>query len=185
MRRLIMWNLVTLDGLFEGPNKWDLDWHEMVWGDELEQFSLEQGRSAGMLLFGRVTYEGMAAYWSTAEGEAPEIAEMMNNLPKAVFSRTLERADWANTTLVKEPPEEFVRKRKAEDGGDLYVFGSADLSGTFIRKGLFDEYRLCLAPLVLGEGTPLFKTSPERLQLQLVDARPLRTGGVMLRYQPK
>src|SRR5206468_6714943 len=88
MRRLISWNLITLDGFFEGPKSWDLDFHEYVWGEELEQLSLDQAASADLLLFGRVTYEGMAGYWPTAEGEIAEIAEFMNNVPKVVFSRT-------------------------------------------------------------------------------------------------
>ena len=96
--RLIMWNLVTLEGFFEGPKKWDLDWLEYVWGDELEQLSLEQGKTADALLFGRVTYEGMAAYWPSAKGE---VADWMNSVPKVVFSRTLAKADWNNTRLVR------------------------------------------------------------------------------------
>jgi dihydrofolate reductase len=184
MGRLIMWNLVSLDGLFEGPNQWDLGFHELVWGDELEQLSLQQLRSAGMLLFGRVTYEGMAAYWPNAEGENAEVARMMNRVPKAVFSRTLDRADWANTTLVKDPPEDYVARLKQEEGGDLYVFGSADLSDTLIRHRLFDEYRLCLAPVVLGQGTPLFKAASESRPLKLTEARPLKSGGLILRYEP-
>jgi len=87
MRRLIMWNLVTLDGFFEGPFSWEIDWHDYVWGEELEQFSIEQSKSADMLLFGRVTYQGMAAYWASEKGE---IADFMNNIPKIAFSRTLE-----------------------------------------------------------------------------------------------
>ena len=90
MSKLIMWNLMTLDGFFEGAKSWDLDFHQLVWGDELEHLSIEQLRSADRLLFGRVTYEGMAAYWQTATGE---VADFMNSLPKVVVSRTLERAD--------------------------------------------------------------------------------------------
>jgi dihydrofolate reductase len=99
MRKLIMWNLLTVDGYFEGAKSWELDWHEYVWGDELERLSIEQLGSADMLLFGRVTYEGMAAHWPTAQGE---VAAFMNSLPKIVFSRTLVSPSWANTTLVKE-----------------------------------------------------------------------------------
>jgi dihydrofolate reductase len=99
MSRLITWNLLTLDGFFEGAKSWDLDFHQSVWGDELERLSIEQLRSADRLLFGRVTYEGMAAYWQTAKGE---VADFMNRLPKVVVSRTLERADWANTKLIKD-----------------------------------------------------------------------------------
>lgn len=181
MRRVITWNMVTLDGFFEGPKSWDIDWHEYVWGDELEQFSLEQSKSIGMLLFGRVTYQGMAGYWSTAKGE---IADFMNTVPKAVFSRTLERADWSNTRLVKSNAEEEVVKMKQQPGKDLFIFGSANLSSTLMRHGLIDEYRLGLNPLVLGGGNPLFKPNPERLRMRLLEARPLKSGVVLLRYQP-
>jgi hypothetical protein len=110
VRKLIVWNLVTLDGYFEGAKSWEIDWHEEVWGEELEQLSLEQSRSAGMLLFGRVTYQGMADYWSSQNGE---IADFMNSIPKIVFSRTLERAEWNNTRLVKENAAEGSRPTEA------------------------------------------------------------------------
>jgi dihydrofolate reductase len=180
MRKLIMWNMVTLDGLFEGPHKWDLDWHDYVWGEELEQFSIEQSKSIGMLLFGRITYEGMAAYWTTATGK---IANFMNSVPKVVFSRTLDRADWNNTKLVNENAVEEVARLKQQPGEDLFVFGSADLSSTFTQHGLFDEYRLGLTPVVLGAGTPLFKTNPERVRMKLLETRPLKSGCVILRYE--
>ena len=98
MRKLIVWNMMTLDGFFEGPNPWEIDWHEYVWGDELERFSLDQAEEAGALLFGRRTYEGMAAYWTSAEGE---VAEFMNAIPKFLFSNTLEAAEWRNTRVVR------------------------------------------------------------------------------------
>lgn len=182
MRRLIIWNMVTLDGFFEGPKSWDIDWHEYAWGEELEQLSLEQLASADMLLFGRVTYEGMAQYWPSAPGE---IADYMNNIPKIVFSRTLEHAGWNNTTLVKERVEEEVARLKQQPGKDLLVFGSADLASTLMRQGLVDEYRLGLTPVVLGGGNPLFKASPDRMKMKLVEARPLRSGCVILRYRPE
>ncbi len=180
MRQLIMWNLVTLDGYFEGPKPWDLEWHNYAWGEELKQLSLEQARSIGMLLFGRRTYEGMAAYWPSVEGAT---AAFMNTVPKVVFSRTLETAGWKNARLVTDDAAEEVTKLKQEGGKDLYIFGSADLSATLTRHGLIDEYRLALTPLVLGEGNPLFKPTPQRLPLRLVEARPLKSGCVILRYQ--
>jgi dihydrofolate reductase len=176
-----MWNMVTLDGFFEGPKSWDIDWHEYVWGEELEQFAIEQSKSIGMLLFGRVTYQGMAAYWVSATGE---IADFMNSVPKVVFSRTLERVDWSNTRLVTENAEEEVTRLKQQPGKDLFIFGSANLSSTLIRHGLIDEYRLGLNPLALGGGNPLFKPSPDRLRLRLLEATPLKSGVVLLRYQP-
>ncbi|MGI0079821.1 MAG: dihydrofolate reductase family protein [Nitrososphaerales archaeon] len=177
-----MWDLVTLDGFFEGPKSWEIDWHEYAWGEELEQLSKEQLKSAGMLLFGRVTYEGMAGYWPSQKGE---IADFMNNMPKIVFSRTLERAEWNNTRLVKENAAEEVGKLKQQPGEDLFIFGSANLSSTFMKHGLVDEYRLCITPVILGGGSPLFKPGLQRMKVKLLDVRPLKTGGVILRYEPQ
>ena len=87
MRKLIMWNVITLDGCFEGEKKWDLSFHNKVWGPELQELGLEQLRNADFLVFGRVTYEGMAAYWKKAEGENNETARLMNSIPKLVFSK--------------------------------------------------------------------------------------------------
>jgi dihydrofolate reductase len=182
MRNLIMWNLMTLDGFFEGRKSWELDWHNYVWGEELEQISIEQLKSAEMLLFGRVTYQGMADYWTTAKGE---IADFMNGLPKVVFSQTLEKAEWNNTRLVKENAAEEVADLKQQPGRNMFIFGSANLCSTLMQHDLIDEYRLCLTPVVLGEGNPLFKPSPERMKLKLLEARPLKSGGVILRYQPE
>jgi dihydrofolate reductase len=180
MAKLIMWNMMTLDGLIEGPNR-EIDWHEHVWGEELEAYSKEVGRAAGGLLFGRMTYALMAGYWPTAKGE---IAQFMNALPKIVFSRSLESADWINTRLVRENVPDEVRKLKEETDKDLFVFGSADLSATLIRHGLFDEYRIGINPIVLGGGNPLFKETPDRLRLTLTESRPLRSGVVILHYRP-
>lgn len=176
-----MWNLVTLDGFFEGPKSWELDWHDTAYGEELELLSIDQLKSAGMLLFGRVTYEGMASYWATQKGE---VADFMNSLPKLVFSKTLEKAEWNNTRLVKENAADEVAKLKQQPGKDMFIFGSANLSSTLMQHGLVDEYRLCLAPIILGGGNPLFKPSPNRMKMKLLDVRTLKTGGVILRYQP-
>lgn len=181
-RRLIVWNLVTLDGFFEGPRKWSLDWHDYVWGEELERFSLDQAASADMLLFGRVTYEGMAAYWTTAEGA---VADFMNSVSKVVFSGTLDDVAWHNTRLVREDAEAEVRRLKREPGKDILVFGSAELCSMLLERGLVDELRLGVVPVVLGGGTPLFKPNPEELRMDLLEARPLTTGCVILRYRPQ
>jgi dihydrofolate reductase len=174
-----MWNLITLDGYFEGNQNWDLSFHSSVWGEELEKLSLEQLNSADCLVFGRVTYEGMAAYWTKEEGE---IADFMNRIPKLVFSRTLKSADWNNTTLISENASDEIRKLKAKDGKDLYVFGSANLSETFIIDNLFDEYRIGIAPVILGSGRPLFRKGISPKNLSLVSTHQLLTGGVILKY---
>ena len=114
-----------------------------------------------------------------------EIADFMNTIPKIVFSRTMKKADWNNTRLVNENAVEEVAKLKRQPGKDLFVFGSANLSSTLLAHGLFDEIDLAVAPLVLGRGNPLFKPSPDRLKMKLLEARPLKSGGVILRYQPE
>jgi len=94
-----MWNIITLDGYFEGEKAWDLDFHDLVWGKELEDFSIKQLKSAEILIFGETTYKGMADYWTKAEGE---IAEYMNKIQKVVCSPTLKTADWNNTTIMRD-----------------------------------------------------------------------------------
>jgi dihydrofolate reductase len=178
-----MWNMVTLDGFFEGPKPWDIDWHELVWGEELEQMSIEQTGSADLLLFGRRTYQGMAQYWPTAEAEG-EVAGLMNSISKVVFSRTLDQADWNNTRLVKSEAEKEVARLKQQPGKDMLIFGSADLSASLSQAGLIDEFRLGVVPVVLGGGNPLFKPAPDRLPMKLLEARPLKSGCVILRYEP-
>jgi dihydrofolate reductase len=110
---------------------------------------------------------------------------MMNGLPKAVASRTLGAADWTNSRLLKGEASRTVRALKEEDGRDVFVFGSADLLATLMAEGLVDEYRLCLAPVVWGEGTPLFKPAGGRTHFALREARPLKTGGLILFYERK
>ena len=179
MRRLVVWNLMTLDGYFEGRSPWDLGFHETVWGDELQAFSLEQGKEIGTLLFGRRTYEGMASHWSRETGA---VADMMNSVEKAVATRTLDEATWSNTRLLKGEAAEAVRALKAEEGKDVYVFGSADLLGSLLKAGLVDEHRICIAPVVLGRGNPLFKPQDRQVKMRLESTRPLKTGGVVLTY---
>ena len=182
MRKLIVWNVMTLDGFFEGAGPWQLDMHGTVWGDELEAFSLAQGAEIGTLLFGRRTYEGMRDYWTKEEGP---VASMMNSVDKAVASRSLRAADWNNSRLLKGEAAETVRALKEEEGRYVFVFGSADLLATLMAEGLVDEYRLCLAPVVWGEGTPLFKPAGGRTHFRLRECRPLEFGGVILFYERK
>ncbi|MCT7374757.1 dihydrofolate reductase family protein [Chelativorans salis] len=179
MRRLAVWNVMTLDGYFEGRSPWDLGFHETVWGDELEAFSLEQGEEIGTLLFGRRTYEGMASHWSKETGAT---ADMMNSIEKAVASRTLDEATWNNTRLLKGEAAEAIRALKAEEGKDIFVFGSADLLGSLFKAGLVDEYRICIAPVVLGGGNPLFKPQDQQVKMRLESTRQLKTSGVVLTY---
>ena len=175
-----MWNLITLDGYFEGEKNWDLPWHERVWGEELERFSLDQLQSADMLVFGRVTYEGMAAYWQTATGA---IADFMNSLPKVVFSHTLQTAGWTTTRVVKDNVAKGVASLKHRGNGHMFVVGSAILSKSLMNEKLFDEYRRGIAPGIHGRGRLLLSDELTPQGLRVLETRPLSTGCVILRVQ--
>lgn len=181
MAKVIIWNLVTLDGFFEGEKKWDLDFHNRAWGPELEKLSEDFGISAGLLVFGRVTYEGMKAYWTTAEEEGA-VKSYMNALPKLVASRTLTVSDWNNTEMTSDIVGEISRRRQALDK-TIYVFGSADLCDTLLAAGLVDEVMLATVPVQLGAGTPFFKAGGRR-DFALIEARPLSNGTILARYAP-
>lgn len=182
MRKVILFNLMSLDGFFEGPKR-NIEWHNV--DDEFNDFAIEQVSSADGLIFGRVTYELMASYWPTDEAirSDPIIAEWMNKLPKYVFSHTLERTDWTNTTLVNGDAAVELRKIKSQPGRDLFVFGSADLSTTLIQNNLIDEYRVLVNPILLGQGMPLFHGLRESVKLQHVSTRTFKNGNVLLTYQ--
>jgi dihydrofolate reductase len=184
MRKVILFNMVSLDGFFAGPNG-EIDWHNV--DEEFNEFAIEQTNSAGGLLFGRVTYELMASYWPTPDAtrDDPVIAGQMNSIQKYVFSKTLEQAKWNNTRLVKGEAAKEVATLKQQPGRDLFVFGSADLASTLIQQGLIDEFRIMINPVVLGSGKPLFKDIPERLNLTLLKTKQFRNGNLLLYYQPK
>lgn len=180
MGKLIMWNIITLDGYFEGERNWDLPFHETVWGPELERLSIEQLESADYLVFGRVTFEGMAAYWKNEEGV---IATWMNNIPKIVCSRTLESAEWTNSALIRENVAGELARLKSKGDKDMYVFGSANLSETLIKEDLFDEYRIGVAPVLLGRGRRLFTELRIPKNLSLISSQQLTNGGIVLKYK--
>ncbi len=183
MRKVILFNLMSLDGFFEGPNR-NIEWHNV--DDEFNDFAMEQLSSTDGLIFGRVTYGLMASFWPTDEAihTDPIVADWMNKLPKFVFSHTLERADWTNTTLVNGNAADELRKIKSQPGRDLFVFGSADLSTGLIQNNLIDEYRVLVNPILLGQGTPLFHGLRELLKLQHVSTRTFKNGNVLLIYRP-
>jgi len=176
-----MWNVITLDGYFEGKKAWDLDFHQTVWGKELEAYSIQQLQSADMLVFGSKTYQGMADYWANAKDQ-PE-AEPMNTIPKIVCSGSLQTAEWANTTIIKDAIS-GLKNLKQQGDGNMFVFGSATLSASLMKASLFDEYRLCVAPVFLGEGRRLFSEGLPYQKLELLQEQRLQTGGVIVMYAP-
>lgn len=181
MRKLIMWNIITLDGFFDGAVPWELPFHEAIWGQELEKLSLEQLRAADYLVFGRATYEGMASYWGTAQGE---IADLMNGVSKLVVSKSLQAVDWQNAELISDDAADRISRLKTEGDGDMYVFGSANLSETLIESNLFDEYRIGIAPVIMGQGRPLFGRGLSYKNLLLLSCQQLSNGGMVMRYRP-
>ena len=183
MRKVLFFMLTSLDGYFEGPAH-EIDWHHT--DEEFQEFAIEQTNQAGMLLFGRVTYEMMASYWPTAqaiEGD-PIVAGLMNSLPKIVFSKTLSKAEWQNTRVVKTDFAKEIATLKEQPGKDLCILGSSDLAVSFLEAGLLDEIRILVNPIVLGAGKPLFKGIQHRLKLKLLTTRIFKSGNVLLTYQP-
>jgi len=184
MRKVILFVQVSLDGFFEGPNK-DIDWH-MV-DDELHAHILEVLKRAGGFLSGRVTYELMASVWPTADADPAstpfmkEFAPIWRDMPKVVYSRTLASAGW-NTTIAREVVREEVEALKARARGDLVV-GGGDLGAEFMRQDLFDEYRIFVSPVQIGEGRRLFPPSKEKVLLRPIETRTFGNGVVLLRYE--
>ena len=190
MGTLVMIEFLTVDGVMQGLGSPGEDpeggFVHGGWGapyaESVHQVTASSGFArTSSYLFGRRTYEGMAAYWPTS---TDAIAGRMNAIPKIVFSSTLADALWANTTLEQGDAVAAVEALKRQDGGDLFVFGSAELSTSLGAAGLFDEYRIAVAPVILGSGSPLFGRGQPQRTLRLIESRSLASGGVVLRYQP-
>jgi dihydrofolate reductase len=183
MRKVIVFNFVTLNGYFEGPER-DISWHRH--DAEENEYAVEMLKYGNTLLFGRVTYELMASYWPTPDAikNDPIVAEGMNNADKIVFSRTLKKVEWSNTRLVKDNIEEEIKKMKQMPGKNMTLLGSGSILTQFAQQGLIDEYQIMVDPVVLGDGTPIFKGIKHRLDLKLTTTRTFRDGIVLLCYQP-
>jgi dihydrofolate reductase len=177
MRKVVVSEFVSLDGVFEEP-AWTFDFHS----DEGHAFKFAELQAADALLLGRVTYEGFAAAWPGMAEQTGEYGAMMNGYPKYVASTTLETTTW-NANLLRGDLGEAVAALKAQPGRDILVFGSGRLVADLMGRGLVDEYRLLVFPVVLGRGRRLF---PEGTQatLQLAEARAFGSGVVALTYRP-
>jgi dihydrofolate reductase len=187
MRKVIVSNLVSLDGFFEGPNK-ELDW--FVVEEEFFDFARNQLLEVDTILFGRVTYEMMSGYWPNAIDNDPVITDKMNSLQKVVFSKTLRAGDpiaigWNNSILVKGNMEDEIKRLKQQPGKDMVIFGSGEIVTSLMRQGLIDEYRVIVNPVILGRGNLLFKGLHDRLNLKLLKTKTLGSGVVILYYEPK
>ncbi len=181
MRKLIVFNLVTLDGYFAGQGG-DISWHNV--DEEFQELAEMASNSGNTLLFGRVTYELMVSYWPTSEAikNDPIVAQGMNKAEKIVFSRTLTKADWNNTRLVKDNMLTEIRKLKQESGKDLTVLGSGSIVSQLAQDRLIDEYQILLNPIVIGKGKTMFEGVKDRFSLKLTKTRVFGNGNVLLNY---
>ncbi len=186
MQKLMVFNNVSLDGYFTdakggmdfGRNdKPDAEWDEFITGNA--------SGTGGMFVFGRITYEMMAAYWPTPQAaiSMPEVAHSMNATPKVVFSRTLKEATWSNTRLVKDDLAGEIRRLKEGPGEGMVIFGSGTIVAQLAQEGLIDEYQFVVNPVVLGGGRTMFDGIKGKLPLELIATRPFANGNVVLRYQ--
>ncbi|MCL4537985.1 MAG: dihydrofolate reductase family protein [Bacteroidetes bacterium] len=186
MRRLIVFNMISLDGYFVDENG-DMSWaHSDRSNDaEFNEFVQNNAKGGGELLFGRKTYELMASYWPTpaAMNNDPVVAEGMNNMTKVVFSRTMDKAAWKNTRFVRGNIAEEMRKMKNEPGKDMVIMGSGEIISQLAPEGLIDEYQILVIPIVLGKGRTMFEGIKEKMRLKLIKSRIFLNGNVFLCYE--
>lgn len=187
MRTLASFLMVSLDGYFEAADPWSLDWHNV--DEEFNEFAIEQLDASDCLIFGRLTYQGMAQYWpsSAAVEDDPQVASRMNAKSKIVISQTLDRPDpeWNNTLLITANVQEEVSKLKEQPGNDLLVLGSSNLTASLMSMGLLDELRIIVNPVVLGAGHSVLDTVSQRAGLKLLSNRTFESGNVLLTYEPQ
>jgi dihydrofolate reductase len=181
MRRLILQTGISIDGYvaaLDMSHPWGVERED----EGIRRYVLDSVWAAGAHLMGRVTYEQMAATWPTSTSE---YARPMNEIPKVVFSNTLQRADWAETRIASGDLGEEIARLKGEPGKDLIAYGGARFDQALTRLGLVDEYRLMIQPAALGAGLPLFKDLPAPLHLELVQATTYPTGVAIHVYRPR
>jgi dihydrofolate reductase len=184
MRKLSVFNNVTLDGYFTDSNN-DMSWAHKN-DPEWNSFTAENASGGGTLLFGRITYDLMASFWPTKQAleMMPTVAEQMNNLPKVVFSRTMDKPSWKNTRLVKNNIAAEVRKMKDESGPDMVIMGSGTIVSQLTQEGLIDEYQIVVHPLILGSGRTMFEGVKDKVGLKRTRSRTFDNGNVFVCYEP-
>jgi dihydrofolate reductase len=184
MPKLVVYNSMSLDGFFTDANG-DMSWAHKR-DPQWQAFVSENASGGGQLLFGRVTYDLMASFWPTplAAQANPVVVERMNNMRKFVFSRTMDKASWNNTTLLRGDAAAEVRKLKQDPGPNIVIMGSGSIVAQLADAGLIDEYQIALNPLVVGSGRTLFEGVKRKLPMKLARSRVFDNGNVMLFYEP-
>jgi dihydrofolate reductase len=179
MRKLIVTEFLTLDGVMEDPHKWSFPY----WNDAISDFKYAETFACDALLLGRVTYEGFAAAWPSRTDETG-FADRFNSIPKYVASTTLKKLDWNNSHLLKGDFAKEVAKLKNQPGQDIVIDGSAKLVQTLMPHNLIDQYQLLVYPIVLGKGKRLFSES-NNAKLKLAESKPMGSGVVLISYEPQ
>lgn len=184
MRKLLVFNNVTLDGYFVDKNG-DMSWAHKD-DPEWNAFVAENASGGGELIFGRVTYDLMVSFWPTpfAIETMPAVATGMNSMPKVVFSRTMDKASWNNTRLMKGDLAAEIRKMKQEPGEGMVILGSGSIVAQLAQEDLIDEFQIVVHPIVLGAGRTMFDGVKEKLNLKLTKTRAFSNGNVLLCYEP-
>jgi dihydrofolate reductase len=184
VRRLVVFNQVSLDGYFT-DSKGDMSWAHKN-DPEWNAWTEENAKGGGVLLFGRITYDMMASFWPTpaALESMPVVAERMNNLPKVVFSRTMDKATWQNTKLVKTGLVDEVRRMKKERGDGMVIMGSGTIVSQLAQEGLIDEFQMVVNPIALGSGRTLFDGVKKKLNMKHTTTRTFGNGNVVSSYEP-
>jgi dihydrofolate reductase len=182
MRKVVAAEFVTLDGVMESPEQWNMPY----FNDEMGQSIAEGFAASDALLMGRVLYEEWAAFWPNQDPEENPIAAQMNSLTKYVVSTTLaEPLEWNNSKLIRgDELVEKIAELKQQPGKDIVVSGSGTLVRSLLRYGLLDELQLMVHPVVVGPGKRLFEEVEEQVTLELADSRTFATGVVYLTYRP-
>jgi dihydrofolate reductase len=183
MRKLTVFNNVSLDGYFADA-KGDMSWAHKQ-DPEWTGFTAENAGGDAELLFGRVTYDMMASFWPTPQAAqiSPTVAEAMNRMRKSVFSRTLDKASWQNTRVIKGDLVTEIRKMKQEAGPDMLLMGSGQIVSQLTDARLIDEYQIVVTPTVLGRGRTMFEGVSSRPNLKLTKTRSFGNGNVVLWYE--
>src|SRR5690242_2532799 len=184
MRKLAVFNSISLDGYFTDKNN-DLSWAHARQDKEWTDFISSNASGDSEMLFGRVTYEMMKAYWPTqaAAEQMPAVANRMNSASKVVFSRSMKESDWKNTRFYSGDIVEEVRRMKSQDGPEMIIFGSGSIVQQLTDARLIDEYQFIVTPIALGAGRTMFEKIKEPLELKRTDTREFSNGNVLMQYR--
>lgn len=184
MRKIIVLSYLTLDGFTaakDGGSKW------IVWDEGLDDYYIETQRAADAIIFGRTTFESLKDFWSTdkSKNENAELIEFINAAKKYVFSKSLDKADWNNSEIVRDITREEIQKLKTQAGKNILIIGSGSIASQLQNLNLIDEYRFVSLPVALGEGKPYFTNLDDKLDLRLIETKNFKSGSVLHRYEPR